>query len=561
MADSGGEAMIEVTLNKPLVPQEMEGEIIEVQGFVVGFIEAGQPPYVLEVEPGTEMALHGVRADDILASIDGRDTCAMSRDEVAAALRTCTRLDFRHIAVVGTVDMDSSEDEAHVALHVGTEPGAVPMGAPPAGEAVPMAQQGVVDVGGSKAPTAESGLKDSVLGKRPAEGVLQDASLVHGGALETVVNDEPPIKRLRIGEPNAEGELRTVVKETPAAASGAAAAPAQNPVLHTLQTGMAVRLVGFTSAAMNGARGKLGKFSQAKGVWQVFLENAKAAKAVKPANLEALGPGEDHTLQNLPVAAAPPVKSAVAPAAPPANNGIISMGLPQYPAPGGNFTPVGAPPPAPAMPQWQGDPAAAAIVEFSSEEALPFDFDHNGWLELLRDGYLQGLRTDQEYPDPPPFHRAFEFVAEPGPPGTPIPRDKLPKSALNMQLQILMRKRGGEDAPPVNQARGGKPPGKGGGGGNWRPWSPWQPMSWGYGKSGGGKAFAGKGGGNKFGKGGGNNQVLPGLLGALGQVAAAVAAGQVPAAAQAPKAGIEPAASAPAPATIEIPKADGGTDY
>lgn len=551
MGDQSGESMIVVTLTKPLVLKDVEGQIIEVQGFALGFIEPGQPPYVLEVEPGTEMALHGVRADDILASIDGRDTSVMARDEIANALRSASRLDFRHIALGGTVDMDSSDDEvvrAVIAQSTATgtpNGGAAQAGAPamqPAGGGAEATPAPGADLASNEPPAKKLKLSD--------EALAAQAPVVAAGTAPEVVNvDEEPLANGTPGSDTAD-----------ALAAGSSAAAAQVPTSGPVQplfTGMAVRLIGFSSTAMNGARGKLGKFSQAKGVWQVFLENAKAAKAVKPANLEPLGPGE-APLENLP---------ASMPAMPASAGAEVGMGH-------AAATPAAASaaPPTTAL-QLIGDvPPRPAVPEVPAEEVLPFDFDHNGWLELLRDGYVQGLRSDQEYPEPPAFHRAFEFVAEQGPPGTPIPRDRFPKSALNMQFQMLMRKRGNEDAPPVNQARGGKPPGglgKGGGGGGWngwRPWSPWAPMSWGFMGKGGcgmgcGKAYSGKGGGKGYGGKGGKDQVFPGLLGALGQVAAVVAAGQ----AAPPTIDQTPPAPAPTPAPlvtpIDLPKANGGSDY
>merc|ERR550532_3436349 len=54
-----------------------------------------------------------------------------------------------------------------------------------------------------------------------------------------------------------------------------------------LKTGMQVKLKGI-SESMNGKHGRLGKFSDKTGCWQVFLENTSAAKAVRPQNLELM---------------------------------------------------------------------------------------------------------------------------------------------------------------------------------------------------------------------------------------------------------------------------------
>lgn len=86
-------------------------------------------------------------------------------------------------------------------------------------------------------------------------------------------------------------------------------------------------------------------------------------------------------------------------------------------------------------------PEAKPIPE-PEEEHLPLEGDSDGWLDLLRDGYLRQLREENEYPEPPPFHRAIHFAADPG---GPCPPGKYPKIALNLQLQMLLKARtGGE---------------------------------------------------------------------------------------------------------------------
>jgi len=75
-------------------------------------------------------------------------------------------------------------------------------------------------------------------------------------------------------------------------------------------------------------------------------------------------------------------------------------------------------------------------------EILPLETDSDAWLDLLRDGYLRQLREENEYLEPPPFHRAIHYAAEPG---GPCPPGKYPKNALNVQLQMLLKNRtGGE---------------------------------------------------------------------------------------------------------------------
>lgn len=89
-------------------------------------------------------------------------------------------------------------------------------------------------------------------------------------------------------------------------------------------------------------------------------------------------------------------------------------------------------------------------------EVLPFEADGDGWMELLRDGYFRQLREENEYREPPPFHRATYFAAEPG---QPTPIGKYPRAALNQQLQLLLRSRMVEGVP--SKGVPGKAVGKG----------------------------------------------------------------------------------------------------
>lgn len=86
-------------------------------------------------------------------------------------------------------------------------------------------------------------------------------------------------------------------------------------------------------------------------------------------------------------------------------------------------------------------PTVNIMISGPEEEVLPLEHDGDGWLELLRDGYFRQLREENEYPEPPPFHRAIHFGVNPG---EPVPAGKFPRHALNMQLQLLQRYRTGE---------------------------------------------------------------------------------------------------------------------
>jgi hypothetical protein len=84
---------------------------------------------------------------------------------------------------------------------------------------------------------------------------------------------------------------------------------------------------------------------------------------------------------------------------------------------------------------------------------LPLETDSDAWLDLLRDGYLRQLREENEYPEPPPFHRAIHFANESG----PCPPGKYPKLALNMQLQMLLKARTGGELVMAGKGFAGRP--------------------------------------------------------------------------------------------------------
>lgn len=245
---------------------------------------------------------------------------------------------------------------------------------------------------------------------------------------------ETPIE-VEISQPVA---VAVAVEAVPPVTEPAAVPSSQPLVVHQLRSGMHVRLVNFQSAAMNGARGRLGKYSEKQGSWQVFLESTSSAKAVRPQNLEPLpGQREEATLNsrdavmssastatangNSDVAASlasSPVVAAMAAAM----RGVVQA--PTWPAFDGHGP---GPPPGP---EWQ-------------EDAVPADEDRESWVELMRDAYVRQIRADAEHPEPPPFHRANHFSAVPLP-GQPLAEGKFPAQALNFQLQMLLRARTGD---------------------------------------------------------------------------------------------------------------------
>lgn len=117
--------------------------------------------------------------------------------------------------------------------------------------------------------------------------------------------------------------------------------------------------------------------------------------------------------------------------------------------PMGAVPPEMVPPPAPVM--------VPPTLPPAEPESLPEEQESEGWLELLRDGYARQLRQENEYLEPPPFHRAIHYGVEPH--VVPVPPGRYPKQALNTQLQLLMKHRF-SDGALTGKALSGKGPGK-----------------------------------------------------------------------------------------------------
>ncbi|CAJ1372454.1 unnamed protein product [Effrenium voratum] len=83
-----------VTLTQPISVDEVDAEIVVVDGCALGFVSPGQAPHVLHVDPG-EPAKFGVQSDDLLLSIDGQETASLSQEKVAALLRSASCLVFK----------------------------------------------------------------------------------------------------------------------------------------------------------------------------------------------------------------------------------------------------------------------------------------------------------------------------------------------------------------------------------------------------------------------------------------------------------------------------------
>lgn len=70
---------MQVTLTQPVAVDEVDAEIVVVEGCALGFVAPGQPPHVLHVDPGQPLKC-GVQSDDLLLSIDGQQTAELSQE-------------------------------------------------------------------------------------------------------------------------------------------------------------------------------------------------------------------------------------------------------------------------------------------------------------------------------------------------------------------------------------------------------------------------------------------------------------------------------------------------
>lgn len=93
---------VSINLGAPVSVEVVDTEIVVVGGCALGFVSEGQPPHVLHVDPGTDLANHGIQADDVLALIDGRKLNDIgAAKDVTDALKVATRLGFERKPVGG----------------------------------------------------------------------------------------------------------------------------------------------------------------------------------------------------------------------------------------------------------------------------------------------------------------------------------------------------------------------------------------------------------------------------------------------------------------------------
>lgn len=339
--------MIQVHLSSPggSVAGGEEGTdgLVCAAGCNLAFLLPGTVPVVLSVDADSPAGSQGVRADDRLVSIDGRDTRTLAKEEARVLLRTARQLDF-----------DRPERAAGA------------------------------DAGLS--PPSLSGKHALDLAMPKAAHVLFDAS-------------EPP---------------------SVAATSGGTEAPP--PLANAL--GFFEHGSGDVLAAM--VAGGYQKAQVASSSWAgkgPFDKGGKGEKG-KPGK-----PASGKTMLAPMFVPPPPVG---APPLAAGGKGQIGMAVS---LPGGRG----------AGPRVVLPPALTGQVAFPADpgeqpECLPPDNDPESWLELLRDGYAQQFRGENEWPEPPAFHRALHFAA---PAGEKVPAGRYPREALNMQLQLLFKVRTG----------------------------------------------------------------------------------------------------------------------
>jgi len=366
-APGGDMESIHVSLNQPVKVERIDEEIITLAGIDLGFIMPGKPPQVLQIDASSASCALSLRTDDVLVGIDDTDTRNRSKEELEQMLHKACRLTFERVG------FSSSDGDQRAAAAEAQQP-------------------------------ASSAANDLLNVKEEST----DTAAESHNLAPIVADSKGPASEVSVPPPQANTLPTNQAVE-------------EKPVMEVVfETGMSVRLVGFQNAAMNGAHGRLGKFSQKKGVWQVFLDSTDAAKAVKPQNLEAIegqlgARGQKRKAGD--GAATPRLGEVVA---------AMDEALRSSRPPVMSVT-FDGPGPAPG-PDWH-------------EDVLPQDDDKEAWLETLRDSLVRQLRQDAEAPEPAPFNRASYF-ASPMTPGRPLPEGKFPAQALHHQLQMLLRAQG-----------------------------------------------------------------------------------------------------------------------
>jgi len=92
--------------------EELDDEIVVLAGCALGFMGQGQPPHVLMVDDGTQIAHAGVQSDDILVKVDNKDPKLMTQQEFRVALQEAKSLHFERPAPGDGDDSDAASEKA-----------------------------------------------------------------------------------------------------------------------------------------------------------------------------------------------------------------------------------------------------------------------------------------------------------------------------------------------------------------------------------------------------------------------------------------------------------------
>lgn len=380
--------------------EDIDDAITTVAGCSLGFVLPGQPPHVLTVDPGTPTALQGVQADDVLMGIDGRDTRTLAKAEARMLLRTARSLDFKK----------------------GSARGPVP---PP--------------------PGLNGGCSAAAGGGTPSlAGLALGLAMPKAAAAVQVTLQDPPSSESAGGSPAVGALPKAAPGELPAKEAVAAMSAKAPPPL--------AAALGFFEGANHAL---LQDGSCAAGSYQ----KAPLSMASLP---RGKGPFDKGCKGDKGVGKGRPVFAAL-PGVQPMPPGLGGKGgkptfwLPALPGFGLAGAKVGGP--RIVLPPALTSNAALPPDPGEQPETLPADGDREAWLELLRDAFGQQFRCENDWQEPPPFHRALHFASTPG---EPCQSGKFPREALNLQLQLLFKVRTGMGsefdgpgvAPPITKPHG-----------------------------------------------------------------------------------------------------------
>eukprot|EP00928_Gymnodinium_smaydae_P054163 TRINITY_DN37982_c0_g1_i1.p1 TRINITY_DN37982_c0_g1~~TRINITY_DN37982_c0_g1_i1.p1 ORF type:complete len:410 (+),score=68.48 TRINITY_DN37982_c0_g1_i1:81-1310(+) len=374
----------------------VDDEIVTVEGCDLGFIP-GQPPHVLQVEPGCVMESGGIQPDDILVAIDELDINGKMQHEVLTLLQTARLLDFKRIAG----DNGSSQPQN------GPLSLATPKPASPALAEMPFASV-ASKASAMVSPPLDSGGVKPFISFAKTLGDVAPQSLSKSGApvmtpmvTPTIVPAMAAPKAVRVISPPA----GVKALQSMSAKAAPAMAPATANVVAPIARASAPTVIAARQQA---------------GVSVIAPRPGVAAPVA------AKGGGKG-SFSGLPKMIPPRVEGAPTPTLPASMTTAAD---------------------APVV-------VGAAAIEASDErESLPADHDVESWVELLRDGYCQHLRWQNSCSEPPPFPRVMQRgIAA----GEKIPEGSFGRDALNLQFKMLLGMRGGVNLGSAGFGAAGDP--------------------------------------------------------------------------------------------------------